>query len=362
MKNRYNKKVVKITESDLRLIVNEAVNEISAAMSDRAASAAYKKARSNGYPITGDYYKKYMQGDKFLKYRNDKLSKGRNNVGLYYHFEDPDKKISLADYTNGNVKVITDPASSIAELEKLPFNDNIADENKTRASEQNMNRIVKEAIGKVLREGVYGYPDGIDGIILMAENDRDFYNIWESIGCALTKNADKGIELDVDKLANSSVFKKLQQMAFRKFYSERSEGFDRMTSPGIFRRYMAERMIDDVNNGQFVRRSQIKESMCEDGNGDIDIDADVNVDGRFTLTPSGYITSDAIRYVVDNIDDFDVEYSSAINKAYRNRSSLRYVNSELYDKIYELALDYLDNNGVEYDSDTVFYNVEEVFG
>lgn len=121
-----------------------------------------------------------------------------------------------------------------------------------RLTESDLHRIVKESVKKVINEGVYGYPDGIDGIILMVENDEEFYKIWNAIGNALTKKAAKGVELDVDKLANSSTFKKFQQMAFRKYYDERSEGFDKMTSPGIFRRYMAERMIDDVRDGQFT--------------------------------------------------------------------------------------------------------------
>lgn len=155
MRNESKSKIVKLTESELRNVIKEAVNEISAAMADRAASAAYKKARANGYPITGDNLKKFKQGDKFLKYRDDKLSKGRKNVGLYYHFGDPDEKISLATYTNDTATPITDPADSIADLEKLPFKDEITNEsrqNVLKLTESQLHQVIENVVRNIMED------------------------------------------------------------------------------------------------------------------------------------------------------------------------------------------------------------------
>ena len=87
--------IIKLNESQLNKIVAESVkkvlNEISADLADRAATKAYKVGRegfgkynpSNEVPFDSPHGKKLLQGDKFLKYRNEKLGKN-DNIGIFY--------------------------------------------------------------------------------------------------------------------------------------------------------------------------------------------------------------------------------------------------------------------------------------
>ena len=117
------KKLVRLTEGDLHNIIKESVNkiltEISSDLADRAANSAYKKARY-GFgmydtydEIPNDSYhgKKFAQGEKFLKYRNNKLNKGNDDIGIAYIGD----KLVLKNYKTG--KILTKPCVSIQELE-----------------------------------------------------------------------------------------------------------------------------------------------------------------------------------------------------------------------------------------------------
>lgn len=145
------KKVIRLTESELVQFVQETINEISASLADKSAAKAYQKARegfgkynsSNEIPWDSPHGKKYLQGEKFLKYRNDKLSKGHDNVGIYYVDGTEDGRIALADYSGGKPKMLTRPVNSIAELEKEPwFNDD---------NEVTLEESIRRAIRKYLR-------------------------------------------------------------------------------------------------------------------------------------------------------------------------------------------------------------------
>lgn len=117
------KKVIRLTEGSLRQLVKKSVklalNEISAGLADRAASAAYGKAREgfgkyedpNEIPLNSYHGKKFNQGEKFLKYRNDKLG-GKSGVGIAYVGD----RIVLKNYDTG--EVLTKPCDSVEELEK----------------------------------------------------------------------------------------------------------------------------------------------------------------------------------------------------------------------------------------------------
>ena len=118
---------------------------------------------------------------------------------------------------------------------------------KIRLTENQLMHIINESVRKMLNEGIYGYPDGIDDIILLSENDRECYDIWWQLFNSLMKKARKGVELSVERLAESSWMKKYQQYCFRKFKKEQ-ENYNPSTSPKLFRNYMAERMIEDVND------------------------------------------------------------------------------------------------------------------
>ena len=47
-----------------------------------------------------------------------------------------------------------------------------------RLTENEFKRLISESVKRVLNEGIYDYPDGIDHLILLAENDTECYNIF----------------------------------------------------------------------------------------------------------------------------------------------------------------------------------------
>lgn len=118
-----------------------------------------------------------------------------------------------------------------------------------RLTENELKTMISESVKKVLKEGIYDYPDGIDHLILMAENDRECYDIFWNIVQMLKKKYDKGVELSVDLLTNSSIMKKYQQFVFRKYKSE--QPMLSKETPYLFRKYMAERMIDRITSGEY---------------------------------------------------------------------------------------------------------------
>ena len=118
---------------------------------------------------------------------------------------------------------------------------------KIRLTETDLYRIISESVKKVLNEGLYGYPDDIDQIILCYENDAQCMRIYEDIVRMLLKKAKRGVELSFDILVNSSVLKKFQQLAFRLFKKYQ----DNITreSPYNFRKYVAEKMLYNIEEG-----------------------------------------------------------------------------------------------------------------
>lgn len=118
-----------------------------------------------------------------------------------------------------------------------------------RLTENELKTMISESVKKVLKEGIYDYPDGIDHLILMAENDRECYDIFWNIVQMLKKKYDKGVELSVDLLTNSSIMKKYQQFVFRKYKNE--QPMISKETPYLFRKYMAERMIDRITSGEY---------------------------------------------------------------------------------------------------------------
>lgn len=118
-----------------------------------------------------------------------------------------------------------------------------------RLTENELKTMISESVKKVLKEGIYDYPDGIDHLILLAENDRECYDIFWNIVQMLKKKYDKGVELSVDLLTNSSIMKKYQQFVFRKYKSE--QPMLSKETPYLFRKYMAERMIDRITSGEY---------------------------------------------------------------------------------------------------------------
>lgn len=115
--------------------------------------------------------------------------------------------------------------------------------------ESELKRIITESVKMILREGLYGYPDDCDQIILAYENDRECMRYFEDIARMLDKKYKRGIQLDIDLLVNSSVLKKFQQFVFKKF-KQQQENMTRET-PYNFRAYVANRLIEEVENGEY---------------------------------------------------------------------------------------------------------------
>lgn len=119
------KRRIRLTENDLHRIVKESVKkvltEISADLAYRAANKAYRLGRegygkynpTNEIPFNSPHGKKFLQGEKFLTYGQEKL--GINDgIGISYPNGD-DSVMVLKNYNTG--EIITKPCSSIKELE-----------------------------------------------------------------------------------------------------------------------------------------------------------------------------------------------------------------------------------------------------
>lgn len=115
--------------------------------------------------------------------------------------------------------------------------------------ESELKRIITESVKMILREGLYGYPDDCDQMILAFENDRECMRYFEDIARMLDKKYKRDIQLDIDLLVNSSVLKKFQQFVFKKF-KQWQENMTRET-PYNFRAYVANRLIEKVENGEY---------------------------------------------------------------------------------------------------------------
>lgn len=118
-----------------------------------------------------------------------------------------------------------------------------------RLKESQLKNIIAESVKRILNEGIYDYPDGIDYLILDSENDFDCMQILDNIARMLCKKYDKGVELSTDILANSSALKKYQQFVFRKFKYDQAD-MPRI-APRMFREYVADKLIEKVQNGEY---------------------------------------------------------------------------------------------------------------
>lgn len=118
-----------------------------------------------------------------------------------------------------------------------------------RLSESSLRHIISETVKRVLNEGIYDYPDGIDHLILLAENDRECWDIFWDIVQMLKKKYNKGVDLSLEVLTNSSIMKKYQQFVFRKFRNE--QPMLSKDTPRLFREYMAQRMIERITSGEY---------------------------------------------------------------------------------------------------------------
>lgn len=114
-----------------------------------------------------------------------------------------------------------------------------------------------------LNEGIYDYPDGIDHIIFLSENDRELYEEYRQIAKACMKLYKKDVQLTLERLMESSIMKRYQQHCFRK-YAKEQKGLDRMNSPREFRRFIAEKIIDEVVNGAWDDKDMMNESLNEE--------------------------------------------------------------------------------------------------
>lgn len=118
--------------------------------------------------------------------------------------------------------------------------------------ESDLHKIIYRAINEELdANGWYGYPEGVDDVILTVENDRDCYNYYQGIANMVKKHFTRGEDITVERLVNSPVMKRFQQICFKK-YREITNGDGRNARPVplLFRQFMAQRMINQIKNGE----------------------------------------------------------------------------------------------------------------
>lgn len=130
-----------------------------------------------------------------------------------------------------------------------------------RLTEQGLNKIISESVIRTLNEmqtpeldsnGACGLPEGIDDVIMTCSSDRSSMNEYEKVAQAVYNVKNRGKELSVEYLANSSIMKRLQQIWFR-YYKEITygEGRNINPNPAKLRLYLATDIIGKVNNGEY---------------------------------------------------------------------------------------------------------------
>lgn len=110
--------------------------------------------------------------------------------------------------------------------------------------------IKKEAVRKKLVENdtLYGYPETVDRIILDSDNNEACRRQYDEMARRL---ATKDFEnLTVERLENSSWMRKYQQLCFRMCGYDQ-DNIDPRTSPRLFRHFVAERMIEEIKDGDY---------------------------------------------------------------------------------------------------------------
>lgn len=162
-----------------------------------------------------------------------------------------------------------------------------------KCNKSKIKQIVKESIRRIINEGVYGYPDTVDSIILCSENDRQLYDEYSQIAKAVNKIHNRGKEVTAERLVDSSILKKYQQHCFRKYGTENPD-LDRKNSPRIFREFIANKIIDEVLNGQWDEQKPLNEYYTDDPNDGYDYEEGKpyypGVYGYYSVKPEGVPT------------------------------------------------------------------------
>lgn len=129
-----------------------------------------------------------------------------------------------------------------------------------KLTEEGLKNLISKSINGIINEGMYGYPDDCDQIILAYQHDRESMELYESIIQTLLKKRKKGVNLSFDVLVNSGVMKKFQQYVFRKFKQYQDTPMLRST-PYTFREYVANRMIEQIENGEYELKENKETNM-----------------------------------------------------------------------------------------------------
>ena len=119
-----------------------------------------------------------------------------------------------------------------------------------RLTESELRNLISESVVKILNEGMYGFPDDCDQIILAYQHDRECMNLYENIIRMLLKKRKSVDNLSFDILVNSSIMKKFQQFVFKKFKQYQDTPMSKNT-PYTFREYVANRMLDQIENNEY---------------------------------------------------------------------------------------------------------------
>lgn len=124
-----------------------------------------------------------------------------------------------------------------------------------RLTEGILRRIIAEEIKKeadhkklVESDTLYGYPETVDRIILDSDNNEACRRQYDEMARRLAaKDFDS---LTVERLENSSWMRKYQQLCFRMCGYDQGN-IDPRTSPRLFRHFVAERMIEEIKDGDY---------------------------------------------------------------------------------------------------------------
>lgn len=115
----------------------------------------------------------------------------------------------------------------------------------------------------------------------------------------------------------------------------------------------------NVKDFESYINDRIKQTKSENGKNVNESINDKQPYQEYGLEPSENISEECLNYIVTNIEDFGVKYNLALKKTNRMRCSLRYADSYLFDKIFDLANEWRYDNDLE---ECNVEDIEEIFG
>lgn len=123
-----------------------------------------------------------------------------------------------------------------------------------KVTETQLRKIIRESIENMFNTQKEGRMGNVEDLILYADNDRAVYDRISMVANALKKKADKGMEISMSKLVNSSVMRKITQFAIGNYNKEFDEIYTFTPSEKLsLRTHLSEHIMDMLDEMELYK-------------------------------------------------------------------------------------------------------------